>query len=45
MMKTIQDNNMVNRTTTFYAKIDIDLMKTRSGVVYDENQTGQRREW
>ena len=46
VMKTRQDNNMIDRTDVVYAKNEIDLSwLVRLGAVYNENQIGQCREW
>ena len=43
MMKTRQDNDLINHIGVVYVESDIELSwSTRRGAVYDENQRGQQ---
>ena len=45
-MQTKQDNDMTHRTSVIYTKNNNELSwSIESGVVYNQNQTGQQRDW
>ena len=44
--KTRQENDVINRTSVVYIENEIESSwLVEPGVVYDENQTGQRYDW
>lgn len=46
MMKTTKDNDVTDCTSPFYIEKEIELQSLiRKGTIYDEDQTGQWRDW
>ena len=46
MVKTRQDNNLTNHTSTVYDENETELLRPiELGAVCDENQTGQQHDW